>query len=447
MKRFYPLLSILVLLLNVGCKKELNQTLISNKNPQIDSVIQFLKSNLPGHISTLNLESIKELKYNHKNIGFQIFEKYSTQKFLILRKEASVYAGNWVDFSALKENQKNNYSGEILLESLNDGINSKLVVENNKVIQIQKQGKTLSSIIRIIPRQRNSPGTNNTSVMEQTELQDYIVLQEVIVVKNNVDFISLFWLFDAYSPFSYYYLSENFPGTMGDVITGGNYDLSLNNENDNIVAMPVFQGPKTPIKDLKEELKCFTVNSNSSYSISINVNQPRPNSRDKIDISQDFMVGHTYLTLQQKNSDGTKIVRNVGLYPQSIVYPGSQQDVSIFGEDSNTPFSASLNISVSGSEMNTVINSLLNQQSRKYDLSNFNCVNSSALALGSIGIYLPLTISGIDFLYQGVNPGDLGQDIRNLDLKGFSENNGNRKMEKTESNKNDMKPPQKSGGC
>jgi hypothetical protein len=67
-------------------------------------------------------------------------------------------------------------------------------------------------------------------------------------------------------------------------------------------------------------------------------------------------------------------------------------------------------------------------------------------ALKSININLPSTKSA-SALFSGNNPGDLGEDIRNLDLNNFSANNGGRKMTRTVSNSNNQAAPKRNGGC
>jgi hypothetical protein len=100
-----------------------------------------------------------------------------------------------------------------------------------------------------------------------------------------------------------------------------------------------------------------------------------------------------------------------------------------------------------GGELNTVINTLLNQQSINCELNNFNCVNSAAAALAAIKVNLPLTKSGDQTIFSGNNPGDLGQDIRNLNVNTFSQNNGNRKVIRTTSSSNEQKASSKKGIC
>ena len=149
--------------------------------------------------------------------------------------------------------------------------------------------------------------------------------------------------------------------------------------------------------------------------------------------------------MEQHNSDGSAIIRNIGFYPKNSSKPGDPIDAAIFGEDSNTPFDVSLKISVSGADFITVIHRL-ESQTLVYDLDNFNCTNSAMDALKSININLPSTKSN-SALFSGNNPGDLGEDIRNMDLNNFSANNGSRKITRTVSNSNNQTAPKRSGGC
>ncbi len=208
----------------------------------------------------------------------------------------------------------------------------------------------------------------------------------------------------------------------------------------------MFFPPDEPIISLYQELKCFTVNNTSTYSIAVEVNQPFPDSRDVFNPNAAFMVGHTYLSLEQHNADGTSVIRNVGFYPKNGVKPGNTSAVSIFGDDSYTPFDVSLKFTVTGSELQTVITALLNQLDMKYDMNNFNCTNSPIAALSAIKIALPSTKS-LGLLFDGNDPADLGEDIRLLDLNSYSVQNGGRKVVRQVSTSNNMLPPKRNGSC
>ena len=458
MKQISLLFSLVIILLSNGCKKE-QAHLIPERNivTEYDSLVTFLKDNFPDQVSVLDLKFVNPLQYQKKTIGYQIFEKTSSEKFLLVKKDLSGYSGNWVDLTELKKSHSGNFSGRIALRNLKDETIENLIIENNEVKRVEKWDRTLSRKVNIYPGKENTIYQNSISKSGADNFQDPTLLPEIIIVINNRNYWSLFWLLNDISPFHrYYMLEEVVVNTSGGSPGGNNIPASppknssipKPEENDgNVIVLPVYKGPKSPIKNLADELKCLTVSPNSTYTISVNVNQPRPNSRDKVDPFNDFMVGHAFLSLEQTKADGSVIIRNIGYYPETSVYPGKYTDQSVFGEDSETPISVSLNISVSGDEMSTIINSLISQQSVFYDLENANCASSIISTLDKINIQMPSTSSGIYNLFKGLNPGDLGQDIRNLDVNKFGKDNGNRKVVKRTSEKNDLKPTPKKGSC
>lgn len=429
MKQLLTFICLATIIHITGCTKENNQTNTTfNSSIQIDSLIRYLQKEIPADISKLDLTSINKVMNNNQVIAFQIFEKSSDKKFLILRKDSQNYAGNWVDLSGLSKDQNLRFSGKLLLKNLNGKTKTELSVENNKLTRRENSGNKILLF--------SSP-----NILRRDDIK--ILPEIVIFMSDRNTYLNLSWLFDGDS---YYYNTFTQITNIGSG-GGGSSNSSQKNQNIEAIALPVFTGPKTPIKNLKEELKCFSVKPLSTYTISVRVNQPVPGSSDKVNLGADFIVGHTFLSLEQVNKDGSKISRNIGFFPENEVYPGNTQDASVFGDDSNTPFAVSLNIAVSGTEFNTVINTLLTQQSKLYDLNNFNCINSTASALESIGIHLPLNSSGIKYLFKGYSPGELGQDIRNMDLKKFMENNGNKPMSIVAQDKNQLLPKPRAGTC
>ena len=444
MKRYFQIVSLAIILFFTGCTKELSQKDSKNyDDPKFDSVVQFLKANFPEKLVSLNLKSNKELHYKDHDFGYQIFEKDNSKKFLLIRKDITGFTGNWIDLSGLNKNEFHKFSGKIQIQKLNGESKTDLKVENNNVIEIIKWNKSIATILPLSSFIQLKTIPNELS-REEGNPQDYITLPEVIIVVNNQNLLSLFWLFNTYAAYNYYYIKDvNVPMPVNNSGNIGNAGPS----SDNIIAIPVFNGPKTPIKNLVEEVKCFTNNLTSTYAVSVNVNQARPGSRDKVNPTNEFAAGHTFLTLEQRNSDGSKIVRNIGYYPRNSVYPGKYKDASVFGEDSDTPFAVSLKIDVNGSDFKMILNSLIDQQSKSYDIESFNCVTSVASALKKIDVDLPLTSSGISFVFEGSNPGDFGQDIRNLNLNTFSQSIGNKSVWRRNSLDNNLFPPPKTGSC
>ncbi len=416
----------------ISCKKENFAPLTTVQPSFSDSAIQYLKTKLSdADFSTLDVKSLQVLRLKNKNIGIKIFEKgLGPDNFILLKKEAYNFTGNRVSISGIKSKEHN---GNILLEALDKTSNTKFIVENNKVFRIITTNNAGSKI--------SIPKIYANSVNQKTETYE---LPEVVIIAYRpaveINFTSLYWLFNQAEAFGPYYSSFN-EGSGGGSGGGGSVSSS-----DNVVAAPKIYSPDKPVSDIKEEVKCFTNNSSSTYNITVNVNQPVPGSREVFEPFATFQVGHSYLTLQQINTDGSSITRNLGFYPKTTVKPGSSTDLSTFGDDTNTPFDVSLTITVSGSEFSTVVNNLVGQQSLNYDLNSFNCTNSLINALNSININLPGTSSN-NLLFSGKNPADLGEDIRGLNIDNFSANNGGRRVIRKQSNDNTQKPPAKSGGC
>ena len=291
-----------------------------------------------------------------------------------------------------------------------------------------------------------------------TGLENYVWLPDVAVTLTLNDtgafdnFYSLFWDFGADPIYTYSYTTD--PYSYNNYSYPYTTDQSYQNGSDsatwaNVSESPTFVAPDYPIGSITEELKCFSSQSSSSYRITVNVNQPRPNSRDLVNLGNVHSVGHTYLTLEQDNSNGTKIIRNVGFYPKYYAKPGASEDASVFGEDSQTPASVSLKITVNYADFNSVLQNLKSQARLNYNVDWFNCSTSVIDNLHSININLPSTIRNDNLIspFTGNDPADLGEDIRNLNLSNFSQQNGNRVMSISTSNANDLMPPSRAGSC
>jgi len=431
MKHLY--IYIIIGLFVTGCKKD-HSTISTIQKSFSDSVNNFLKVSLSdADYNTLDVNSMQVLKIRGKTIGVKIFEKNrSINSFIILKSESGSFKGHWVNISGLNSKA---HDGKLSLIALDKQSSKNFIIENNKVIQIittDKNGLSLSTV----PARKVSGKAANFKI----ELYE---LPEVVIIayrpSQTINFTSLYWLLDQSAAYDRYYTAiENLPSGSGD--SGGGSTMGY------IEAAPTIYSPDKPVTDIKNEVKCFTNDPSATYTISINVNQPIPGSRELYEPFATFPVGHAYLTLQQINSDGSMVVRNIGFYPKNSVKPGRAIGQSTFGDDSDTPFDVSLKITVSGSDFSTVVNTLTTQQSLNYDLNKFNCTSSAISALGSININLPNTNSG-SILFNGTNPADFGEDIRAINLNEFSTNNGGRKIVRIQSNDNVHKPPPKAGGC
>jgi hypothetical protein len=443
MKLYSTLITVSIIFFFCSCKKEKTISASANvSNPFFDSAVQYLKSTLSQNdFDKLDIAKTKTIVSKGQNFGVEIFEKgENDNKFILLKNINANYSGNWIDISRLTKSSLRFSSGTIILKSINNNSVTTLVVDSNKVIEMDKTSNNNSSALKTYFKSRQySTRPDNLSLLETTTP----VLPEVIIYYDpyggsSVDYYSWYWLFDQSTPDSYSYFNSS--------STGGSTAGSSGAGNTNVVVAPKYSSPNEPITDINKELKCFTNNSTSTYDISVNINQPDPGTRDIVNALSAYPVGHTFITLQQQNADGTSIVRTIGFYPKNSVKPGSETDQSIFGDDSQTPYDVSLDFSVTGTEMNKVINRILGQQALQYNLDEFNCTNAAMDAMESININLPSTKSDSE-LFSGNDPGDLGQDIRGLNLNNFSAENGNRKITRTTSNSNNQYSKGRAGGC
>jgi hypothetical protein len=160
----------------------------------------------------------------------------------------------------------------------------------------------------------------------------------------------------------------------------------------------------TIISDINKYLKCFDTNSGAQFTIY--VDQPIPNSRDAYDRNGlDVDVGHTFIGIKQ----GAQ-TRLLGFYPATGVAPWDPSEPSALVDDSAHPYDVKIDISITASQLSTILNQIKNRAGT-YNLNSYNCTDFALGACASAGLSLPDT-SGNWPGGGGTNPGDLGEDIR-----------------------------------
>ena len=171
---------------------------------------------------------------------------------------------------------------------------------------------------------------------------------------------------------------------------GGNYTVNLPQS-----------GPKI---DPKIENKCFILTQ--SAQMTIYVQQPNEKTRD---FNGTNGVGHVFVGIKQGNTE-----RVYGYYPD-----GNASDVSIaFGksyeaelrDNSKTLYHVSISKNVTASELTKIVN-YANNFPKTYNLENYACVHFGIEMAKLGGINLPRT-SGAYYIFKGLSPGNLGEDIR-----------------------------------
>src|SRR5438105_15226780 len=109
------------------------------------------------------------------------------------------------------------------------------------------------------------------------------------------------------------------------------------------------------------------------------------------------------------------IVRNIGFYPSGNVWLYSPSGQGQLNNDANMAYTISLTITTTSSQFTQILDYLSqgNNSGYQYNLNTNNCSTFALNALGAGSIILPRTI-GYWLNGSGVNPGDLGEDIRSL---------------------------------
>lgn len=178
---------------------------------------------------------------------------------------------------------------------------------------------------------------------------------------------------------------------------------------------------KHPILSAKAYLRCFSnlAGNTNQYQVSIAVIQPRPGTREKwtftVPTAEDLRfikVGHSFLILSQKGPNGTT-VRNIGFYPQGMAGPASPTSPGVLNNDQDRISNIILNITMSGNQFMNVLDYINQHEFSEYNMNSYNCTTFALGALFSAGINITAT-QGTWPGGQGFNPGDLGEDIRQM---------------------------------
>ena len=255
MKLSATLIAFLIAFFFYGCKKD---TIISgtstNPNPFFDSVVQYLKSTLSQkELEKLDFANSKTLVYKNQNFGIQIFEKNNVDKFILLQNQHSMYSGNWVDMSGFILGSSHYNSGTIILNSLNKNCTTKLNIDSNMVIKVERTYPNDATVYTTNLKKENYFKKNPVSSLPDFESP---MLPEIVIYYDvngggGIDLLSWYWLMDQVGSYGYDYFYGGSGG--GGSSGGGNNGPGATN----MLVAPKYFPPDTPIKDLDKELKCL----------------------------------------------------------------------------------------------------------------------------------------------------------------------------------------------
>jgi len=192
----------------------------------------------------------------------------------------------------------------------------------------------------------------------------------------------------------------------------------------------IIAPPTNIIANIQEYVKCFSNygGSDHSYQVMVCVDQPEPGTRNAWNLSSSgaagssfgtnpIDAGHVFLVLSE-NFSGYSIVRNVGFYPTTKVFPWSSSAQGQLNNDDGHGYNISLTVTVDNGQFFNILNYISqgNNAGYLYDLNTNNCTSFALHALQAGNVSLPATVGSWPDGGFGYDPGDLGEDIRKLPL-------------------------------
>ncbi|MFN0035904.1 MAG: hypothetical protein ACKVUS_12645 [Saprospiraceae bacterium] len=179
--------------------------------------------------------------------------------------------------------------------------------------------------------------------------------------------------------------------------------------------------PSDPIENLSDRLSCFNITSNSNFThrVTLCVDQPKANSNQSA--SSKDLAGHTFITMEQDQGNGTIITLSVGLYPEDFATPCHQIDGGAYNDDGGHQFDVSVTWPITDWGFNILISDLISHPfAPLYNLSGYNCATFAIEKLNQLGLNIPASnVVSLDMPpptgchVEGLAPSQLGQDIRN----------------------------------
>ena len=192
--------------------------------------------------------------------------------------------------------------------------------------------------------------------------------------------------------------------------------ISVHDYNNNLKLV----GPKKPIANLKEKLKCFGANgvptgNQFKYKMTLYVDQPINKSTNVYqNFSPDRPFGHTYLGLEQYNSETGQTKRLVvGFYIQTEWRAGTLlMSPGAWGEDGNTSYDVSISLNISANQFQNAIDQMGYLGTPSYHITDQNC-NHVATNIMAPFLAMPHGVAEIGPLGLGMSSGALGQGFFN----------------------------------
>jgi hypothetical protein len=191
----------------------------------------------------------------------------------------------------------------------------------------------------------------------------------------------------------------------------------------------ILAPPDKPIVDPYQYKRCFNRDSRNTYRIILYVDQPKNGSRALVsddDGNTDYgaiknsskTFGHTWIAFEEKRPNGAIVRRSLGFWPRTDVELSSQAAPGILADDGGRDFDVNLEIGLRKDAFFDLLDNCSMGNLERYNLNINNCTGWVIDKLYySTSISLPKTMGSWGFGQgEGPTPGNLGEDIRLLNL-------------------------------
>ncbi len=193
--------------------------------------------------------------------------------------------------------------------------------------------------------------------------------------------------------------------------------------------------PDKVIADPWQYKRCFTRSDNSVYKVILYVDQPKAGTRalmadDRGNTSFEAIYGdtktfgHTWISFEERKANGSIIRRAFGFWPGERIRLTTQTSAGVLGNDEGRNFDVSLEMGVVKNAFFDLLDDCSMGNYERYSLNNNNCTGWAIDKIyKNLLVLLPRTLAswplGSD---EGPTPGNLGEDIRVMDLRQIAGN-------------------------
>ncbi|MNF78768.1 hypothetical protein D3C84_609630 [compost metagenome] len=403
-------------------QNELKLDQFTNKNISENTTVKWNSINVfkKDSLEVYEIELVEKNDIKIKSKHFQADLKYE----LIAVKQNNVIHSYLIEaFSSAKNKlfsgtiqDLNSYSGTLNIYDLNGKQINQLLVKNGNARNTSNNVdlEPLKNAINMFYKPSKKNLTNrlpDCTMKFRVPIHHDIYKEEYKVVTYDTgELIDIFYLgtklIDTYN--TYTYMSVEYPCDSSADEVHIPYTTIVRNNVTVSSNSVVLIAPKTKITNINDYLKCFNLSQRAT--LTIYVQQPTANSPEAWSgIPLNPRVGHSFIALQQGS-----IRRVLGYYPKTLVDPESPNDPKEFGNDEGHSFDVSLSTPINSTQLLNIIG-YCNNAPATYNLNTYNCTDF-VIAVGNfVGLGLPDSY-GAWWKGGGSNPGQLGQNIRNMSL-------------------------------